>query len=346
MKLRDRDSVVLYSGVIMRVLGYTHPPLGWVCEPEYTPPSVFKSRNPRSPRGYPKVTYHKLYGREPIELVERNPELTVVHPHLNTRVPGAPAYLIKEARKPEESLRRLMPACGDELTRELKKIVELIEDHTQIHLEDLGVFGSIQHGFHHPRLSDIDLTVIGSRNARELAEFLEEAYRDPATPLEQEYRARLRYYASKPYWSTFLTPREHLWHQLRKPYYAVYTTWREVKVEFHPVKAWSEIRGECLQIRRIGEAEAKLEVIDDSESIYIPSTWLVEPVEGPPVEKVVSYIEDFKMQAKAGETMLTAGVLEEVKSPAGSYLQITITQNPHLHAHGIKVVKGCIEMEI
>ncbi|RLG55157.1 MAG: hypothetical protein DRN99_03470 [Thermoproteota archaeon] len=339
MQLRDRDSVVLHSGVIMRVLGYTHPSSGWICEPEYTPPSVFKSRNPRAPRGYPKTVYYKLYGSEPMELIEMHPELTVVHPHLNTRVPGAPAHLVKEARRPEEGLRAALSREEDELTRELRRIVELIEDHTQVSIGSLGVFGSIQHGFHHPKLSDIDLTVIGLRNARELAEFLEEAYRDPGIQLEQEYRAWLHYHASKPFWSTFLTPGEHLWHQLRKPYYAVYTSWREIKVEFHPVKGWSEVRGEPLTIRRVGEAKAKLEVIDDTESIYIPSVWLVEPVEGPPVERVVSYIEDFKMQAKAGETIIAAGVLEEVKSPARSYLQITVTQNPRLHAHGIKVAR-------
>jgi len=339
MRLRDRDSVLLYNGVIMRVLGYTHPSSGWVCEPEYTPPHVFKSRSPRSPRGYPRTVYYKLYGSEPIELIDKHPELTVVHPHLGRRVPGAPANLVREVRKPEESLRRLLSEEGDELTREVKRIVELIEDHTKVKLSDMGVFGSIQHGFHHPKLSDIDLTVIGFRNTRELAEFLEEAYRDPATPLEQEYKAWLPQYTGKPFWSTLLTPEEHLWHQLRKPYYAVYRSWREIKVEFHPVKDWSEIRVRHLKVRRIGEAKAKLKVLDDTESIYIPSVWRVEPIEGPPVERVVSYMEDFKMQARAGETMVVAGILEEVRSPAGSYLQITVTQNPRLHAHGIKVAR-------
>ncbi|MCD6444220.1 hypothetical protein J7L70_04380 [Candidatus Bathyarchaeota archaeon] len=51
MKLRDRDYIVELNDLVFRVLGYTHPADGYVCDLEYVPASLYTSRNPRAPRG-------------------------------------------------------------------------------------------------------------------------------------------------------------------------------------------------------------------------------------------------------------------------------------------------------
>jgi predicted nucleotidyltransferase len=137
-------------------------------------------------------------------------------------------------------------------------------------------------------------------------------------------------------------------HQRRKLIYGIFhdeASKRAIKVEFEPVKSWSEIQSEYSVIKRItweGWVRAILLVKDDSEAPYMPAIYYVEPlkiVEGAKVEdlrRIVSYLEEFRMQAWRDETVYVEGNLERVETNSGSFQQITLTYGPRYYEQVIK----------
>jgi len=115
---------------------------------------------------------------------------------------------------------------------------------------------------------------------------------------------------------------------------------RTVKVEFEPVRRWEEIRNEYrddLEITNLGFTECVVEVLDDSESMFMPSIYHVEALEGPDVDRVVSYVEEFRGQLKAGERGVVCGWLEEHRTPRSSMRQITLTYGPRYFEQCLKL---------
>ncbi|HIE56328.1 MAG TPA: hypothetical protein EYP90_14335, partial [Chromatiaceae bacterium] len=179
LRLRDRDYIVGLNGLIFRVLGYTHPPDGYVCDLEYVPSHFYRSVNPKAPRGFRVASHYKLYGDEPFKLVkERFPEYRVFYKPLSINLPGVPLRLMKEVRLPTVGLKRLLESEKDELTEALRELLNRVLDSSGLKPGDFGVFGSLLFGFYHPMLSDIDLVVYGSSNLRELRDCLSELYRE------------------------------------------------------------------------------------------------------------------------------------------------------------------------
>jgi predicted nucleotidyltransferase len=86
--------------------------------------------------------------------------------------------------------------------------------------------------------------------------------------------------------------------------------------------------------------------MDDSEAPFMPSIYHVEAVkivEGPRVEdlrRVVSYLEEFRMQAWRGETVYAEGNLERVETRGGEgFHQITLTYGPRYYEQVLKVAE-------
>ena len=352
MNLVDRDAIVTREGLIFRVLGYSHPRDSYFCDLEYAPSRIFGSRNPKSPRGEVETTHSKFYENEAWEFLRAQyPEYLIEHKALGTRVVGVRRAQIKETRKPEDALRRLMDLePGDALIESMQKVVAIVEQRFGIGSGHLGVFGSLLHGFHHPDLSDIDLTVYGRENVQKLLHALSGAYRVTDFTLHNEFENRPSIVTKK--WK-FLNyaAEEYFWHQRRKLIYAIYQSQengRSVKVEFEPVKSRIEVVNdydEQTKIKRKGWARIIAKVSSDEDSPFIPSLYGLEPeevVDGPrearDVERVVSYMEEFRLQAVAGERIYVEGNLEEVVSPRGSHLQIALTYCPRYYE---QVLKKC-----
>jgi predicted nucleotidyltransferase len=85
-------------------------------------------------------------------------------------------------------------------------------------------------------------------------------------------------------------------------------------------------------------------VTDDHESPFIPSVYAIEPqeiCEGPreaiDTKRIVSYMEEFRMQAKQGEIIDVRGNLEKVSAPDGDFLQIVLTYCPRYYEQVLKV---------
>lgn len=346
--LRDRDAILTAEGLIFRVYGYWHPPEGYVCDPEYAPSTIFRSGSPKALRQGKEGVYYKFYGDEGLNFVRKAfPKYMLYHRALGQRLVGVPISLIGSVRKPQVCLRRLLEAEPmDALLERLAEVLEILSQRSSLRPEDLGVFGSLLHGFYHPQHSDLDLVVIGERALRELLEALQTLYG------EGEGRALRNEFEESPQkpWRFKNFPYEaYLWHQRRKLIYGVLlgkAGKRDVKVELEPLKAYGEALNEYaldLEIAREGWIRAEGRVIGDRGAPYMPSVYEVEldrVLEGPRyanVVRIVSYVEEFRMQAQAGERVYMEGWLERVLRPGRTFHQVTLTYGPKYYEQALFV---------
>jgi len=326
-ELRDRDAIVVDEGLIFRVYGYFHPPSGYVCDVEYAPSEIFKSTDPRAIRRRNSKIFYKFYADEGLKFVMENyPEYTVFYEPLQRRLVGVESHRIKELRKPEVKLQELLQKTPrDELLSALHRLIEMVTRRS--------------HRSHNLR----------KKQLAKLCEALEEIYREKGSPLRNEFESEEAIKGKR--WR-FLNygPKEFLQHQRRKMVYAVFhdrKIGRPVKVEFEPVKDWSEIFNEYdsqVRIIRKGWVKAIARVVDDSDAPFIPSIYKVEILKvidgskSDDIQRIVSYVEEFRMQAKKDEVILVEGNLERVETPTESFHQITLTYGPRYYEQVLKTI--------
>ncbi|MEM3726585.1 MAG: nucleotidyltransferase domain-containing protein [Candidatus Bathyarchaeia archaeon] len=349
LRLRDRDAIVTKEGLIFRVFGYTHPPEGYVCDAEYAPAEIFQSTNPKAFRTDGEHVFYKFYEDEGWKFIEKNyPQHMIFHKPLSRKVVGVKCSNIAEVRKPEEKLKRLFEKeQKDELLASTRKVLEIVNECVGLSLENFGVFGSLLHGFYHPKYSDIDLIVYGRQNITKIRETLQELYQNSSSPLKNEFESD-EPIRGKTWRFKNISPKEYVWHQQRKTIYAVFhdkLSKRTIKVEFEPVKEWNEIQNEYKSIKKVtwkGWVKALARVKSDLECPFMPSVYQIEVLEfleSPKVgniERVVSYLEEFRMQAWKDEKVYVEGNLEEVETSHGSFHQITLTYGPRYYEQVIK----------
>lgn len=351
--LRDRDAIITKEGLIFRVFGYTHPPDGFICDAEYAPSNLFKSTNPKAYRTDGAKVFYKFYEDEGWHFVEANfPHHMILHEPLGRRVVGVKRHNVAVVKKPEETLKALLKKePKDELLNALQTVLNVTVLGFGLSMENFGVFGSLLQGFYHPRFSDIDITVYGKKNLKRIREILQELYTDKSSMFSNEF-ADDSPIKGKAWRFKNISPNEFVWHQRRKIVYGVFhdkASKRAIKVEFEPVKSWSEINNEYSHIKRItreGWIKAYLHIKDDSDAPFMPSIYHVEAVkiiEGPKIEdlqRIVSYIEEFRMQVWNGETVYVEGNLEKVELQDGvCFHQITLTYGPRYYEQVLKVAE-------
>ncbi len=107
--------------------------------------------------------YYKFYNDEGMKLVAKKyPQYLIFHEMLGLNLVGVTDDLIMEARKPEERLAVLLEAGPtDELLAAMERVLMISINNSGVKKENFGVFGSMLHGFHHPKFSDIDFIVYG-----------------------------------------------------------------------------------------------------------------------------------------------------------------------------------------
>jgi len=351
LKLRDRDAVLTKEGIIFRVYGDSHPSDAYVCDVEYAPAAIFKSTNPKAFRAKGKQIYYKFYEDEGLRFVQQKyPRYTILYEPLQERLVGVHRELIVKTRKPNERLQRLLETPPrDELVNALQKVLGLVMARSELTRNDFGVFGSLLHGFYHPKFSDLDLIVYGEEKLRRLREILEELYQEEASPLRNEFESG-EAIKSKCWKFVNYSPGEYLWHQRRKMVYALFEdeeSGRVIKTEFEPVKDWREIHNEYRTDTRVlkkGWIKAIARITDDREAPFIPSIYhieLLKVLEGGKVEdiqRVLSYVEEFRMQAKRDEEVYVEGNLERVATSTKTFHQITLTYGPRYYEQVLKTL--------
>jgi predicted nucleotidyltransferase len=350
LKLRDRDAIVTRDGIIFRVYGYIHPSGAYVCDPEYAPPTVFRSTNPRARRGETEPVYYKFFADEGMKLVlDSFPQYTVFYEPLQKCLVGVKEDDITEVRKPDVGLQRVLAEEPDDvLLKALQDLFTRVSSRSGLNVEDFGVFGSLLHGFYHPNLSDLDFIVYGKENLDRLCGALETLYREDPV-LRNEFDS-MKAVESKDWKFLNYSLEEYLWHQRRKMIYAYFDSpdaGRVVKAEFEPVKTWIEnvnTYNPLTRISHVGWIKAVAEITDDKDAPFIPSIYQIEVkdiLEGPEVDditRVFSYMEEYRMQAKQGERVLVEGNLEKVVAGTDVFYQITLSYGPRYYEQTLKVL--------
>jgi len=351
LRLRDRDAIITREGIIFRVYGYSHPPKAYVCDVEYAPSSIYRSGDPRAPRRRGGLLYYKFYWNEGLRFVfERFPRYRIRYEPLGMSLVGVREGDIVEVRRPDKRFLGLVRGEPvDILLKSLQEVFHLVSSVSSLSAKDFGVFGSILHGFYHPKFSDIDLVIYGREKLRELREVLSDFYGRRGSPLKNEFEGWMPLGKRWRFKNYHLN--EYVWHQRRKLIYAVFKSGkagRTIKVEFEPVRGWGEIRNEYDPKTRIveeGWVRVVARILDDSDSAFMPSIYPIEVqevLEGPradDIRRVVSYVEEFRMQAFRDEEVYVEGKLERVVTPRGSFHQITLTQTPRYWDQALKVIR-------
>jgi predicted nucleotidyltransferase len=353
LKLRDRDGIVTKEGLVFRVFGYSHPRGAYICDAEYASANIFQSKDPRALRngaGSGKVFY-KFYDDEGWKFIFKNyPQYAILHKMLGVKVVGSKIGDIAETCHPQKRLKALASAePTDPLISATLDVLNTAKKHSGLETTNFGVFGSMLHGFHHPDYSDIDLLVYGEKPISKMREVLGELYSDGLSGFRNEFATSSVMSGKKWRFKNF-TVKEFVWHQKRKLIYGLYDdreSGRTIKAEFEPVKDWCEISSEYdseTKIVRKGWVRLKARVLADADSSFIPSTYGIEPLEvliglkiGLEAVRVVSFMEEFRLQAKKDEVVLVEGSLEEVVSPKGKFYQIALTYCPRYYEQMLKV---------
>jgi predicted nucleotidyltransferase len=218
-------------------------------------------------------------------------------------------------------------------------------------VEDFGVFGSLLHGFYHPQFSDLDFVVYGREKLEKLRVTLQDLYDDKRSLVRNEFEtnAPIR---GKPWRFQNFSAGEFVWHQRRKLIYALFKdkkSGRIIKTEFEPVKNWKEINNEYDSRARIlqkGWVKLVARIVDDSDAPFVPSVYHIEPLqvldgmkEAEEAARIVSFMEEFRMQAFKDEKVYVEGNLEEVDSPKGSFYQIALTYCPRYCEQTLKIYR-------
>ena len=349
MRFRDRDAPVTPEGLIFRTYGYDHPSDACFCDLEYAPETMYQTDNPRAIRGREPTLYYKFYFDGGLRFVrEHYPQYQLFHKSLNRFLVGVKESQLTSVVRPDKQLQVLMRGEGDPLTETLKEVLNLILDASTLRLGDFGVFGSLAHSFHNPLHSDLDLVIYGKRELKELRATLARLYDEGL--LRNEFEG---WTVDMPpaHWNfTYYPKEEYGRHQRRKLIYATYSSpelGRIVKIEFEPVRRWNEVENEyqeTTRIKKLGKVEAVVRVLSDEGAGFMPSIYPVElreinrGVDPQDLRRVVSYVEEFRLQVEAEETALVRGSLERVEVTDGQFYQIVLSYGADYFDQVLKVL--------
>ena len=351
MKLRDRDAIITQEGLIFRVFGSNHPDNVFICDAEYASEKIFNSTDPRAPRTGLEQNFFKFYNDEGLNLVsEKFPQHIFFYKLLNKKLLGVNISNISEIRKPEERLKKIVEITPtDELIDATQRVLNNMLDQSGLSQDEFGIFGSMLHGFHHPKFSDIDLVVYGRKANKKMCKTLEDLYSFSSSGYSNEFKNE-DVMKGKLWRFKDFNIREYIWHQKRKHIYGLFKdnkSGRTIKAEFEPVKNWNEIIPYYNQedsIFPIGWTRIKARVTSDIDAPFIPSIYEIEPIsvlEGPKyaleATRIFSYMEEFRQQVKKDEIIIVEGNLEKVISQKRSYYQITLTYCPRYYEQVLKV---------
>jgi len=351
LRLRDRDAIVTDEEMIFRVYGYFHPPEAYICDPEYASCNIYTSEDPKARRTQGTQVYHKFYADEGLRFVQqRIPEYMVWYEPLQRSLVGVKKEQIMETRQPEKTLQSFLDKQPtDILLQALQTLFDQLLQRSSLSTTDFGVFGSLLHNFYHPRFSDLDLIIYGREELNHLGEALNTLYSEDGSALRNEFDS-MKSVEGKHWKFLNYSLKEYVLHQRRKQVYASFNhkeSGRVIKTEFEPVKRWEEIKNEynsSIRIMQEGWTKILARVINDNDAPFMPSIYQIELVkilEGRNVDhiqRVISYVEEFRMQAQRDELVVVEGNLEQVSTPKQIFHQVTLTYGPRYYEQTLKVV--------
>lgn len=274
---RDRDYLETVEGLFFTVVGNVHPTNCVIAYLKYVPSLDGKwGRDRRFKRVLSYYTVPMLLDTVSY-LKQYYPHYVAFFDELGIEMSAVPLNKLLRHYRPEVRLQEMIVNPKDQLEAMAVDLARAIADEADVPLDDLGVTGSLLIDIHQP-FSDIDLVVYGRESAVKVREALLRLYKEPRRGVERLPKERFE---------ELLERRQRLFHlSKREAEIICLRKWnrgffRGKDFSLHPVKKEDEVReafGE-FTYRPVGLATIRGVVADSSESIFMPSRWLVEDVE-------------------------------------------------------------------
>ena len=177
--LIDGDMLVTNETLIFQVFGYLHPPGKAIVYLRYVPANLV----PLVPLNYEQTTWkyegvtlarpRTMYSPQDLQIQQeacrRNfPDYLFDDPYSAKTLIAIPRSKIRYVVKPQEAFRRLLEKKSlDPLEATAVRLVDTLSRSSSVAVKDFGLHGSLSLGMHRD-FSDIDLTIHGGNNYREV----------------------------------------------------------------------------------------------------------------------------------------------------------------------------------
>ncbi|MDH5815246.1 MAG: nucleotidyltransferase domain-containing protein [Candidatus Nezhaarchaeota archaeon] len=313
---RDRDYVETVEGLFFTVVGNVHPVNYVIAYLKYIPSSEGKwGRERKFKRALPYYTVPMLLDTISY-LKQYYPHYVTFFNELGIEMSAIPLSKLLKHYCPERRLQEIIEKSKDHLESMAVDLAQSIADEAGIPINDLGVTGSLLIGIHQP-FSDIDLVVYGRNSAMKVKEALLKLYEEPKRGIERLPKERLE---------ELLERRQRLFYLSKNDAEIICSRkwnrgfFKGKEFSIHPVKKDDEVNevfGE-FTYKPIGLATIRGTVIDSSESMFMPSRWLVDEVESlsgvnaEGVTELCSYEGLYMGIVNEGETFEARGKVEAV----------------------------------
>ncbi len=326
---REGDLVENISGAIFDVKGLVHPPSRVVAFIRYFPDE--KGERTRSGTAYGKV--YSLSKRYAL-LKQKYPQYLVYDSVFGETLCEVPVGEVKKRFDPVVRLQELRRQRRlDVLEHRTVQLTELLKENAGISWRALGISGSILVSLHSPS-SDIDPIVYGSDNCRKAYSALRGFLNDERSLFKRYGPKDMRALFGFRSKDTEMSFEDFVRTDSRKVLQGKFMG-TDYFVRF--VKDWDEV-GEAygdVRYRNIGCAKIEATVVEDSEAIFTPCTYVVGNVRqlggtaARSVREVASFRGRFCEQARTGEEIVAQGKIEQVSKKDGTkYHRMLIGNKP------------------
>ena len=327
MKYREGDFIETIEGLIFDVKGLVHPLNRVIAFVRYIPDE--KGERQRKDSRYRKVYALKM--RENL-LNKEYPHYLIVDPVLNVRISEVHIDHVTHHYKPQDTVRMLKRKEEiDDVETDALEFLNLLVEASGISQTKIGISGSIMVDLH-LSTSDIDIIVYGTQNCLKINKALKDFFKDKKSLIKAYNLEGLKKLYSFREKDTPISFEDFYRHAIRK---VSQGTFRGRDFSIRYIKDWDEVKnkfGETLY-RSLGQRTVIAKIIDDSEAIFTPCSYLVEDVKFIKGEKVTllkevaSFRGRFCQQVRSGESIITRGKLECVKTGKKEYFRILVGGN-------------------
>jgi predicted nucleotidyltransferase len=294
------------------VKGLVHPSDRIVAFPRYIPSA-------EGTRGTPGDLYRKVYNlAERFQYLQKNaPHLIVDDEVFGERLCEVPVNTVKEHYDPIAKLQDLRESKNlQPLQQKAVMLAEELKEAAGIPWSSIGISGSVMVDLFTLQ-SDIDPLVYGERNCRRAYDALLSLVQKGKSKFKaytREELAALFDFRSK---DTVMSFEDFVRVESRKAFQGKY---EGVDYFVRFVKDWNEVHERYGDVcyEKVGYAKLSATVVDDSEALFTPCSYLIEKVEimdgpaGDSVEEIVSFRGRFCKQALKGERVKVQGKVERV----------------------------------
>ncbi len=312
--LKDKDYIRV-GEAFLQVYGYEHPKGRIVAFPKYVRGGRASPWRSRDGSAYLRVTpFYGAYGlRYSVELTRTLKVKVDYDPVFGSIVPTVEMGDVDQAYYVEEGLGQLRG--DDPLERAALELVDALRENANIGFSDIGITGSLLIGLHNPRISDIDLVIIGEESILAVKEVLSEV-----DIIERPRDIVMERWLMKSF-SHGLSRADALKLFKRKWYRGLY---KGIEVSISAVRRGVLNYGR-MTYKSLGETKLLAVVTERLNPFFLPVEYGVEVLRGPEmVERVASYDGFYSDLFYPGDLIEVRGLLQKVVGKDEEYFRVAV----------------------